>query len=63
MFTVFNESLGEVLSKKRKMHTAVKDAVEWAEWDDICVQVRDRKGNVCFEVDGAAQATEYLGNA
>lgn len=63
MFTVFNSSLGEVLSTKRKMHTAVKDAVEWADWDDICVQVRDANGTVCFEVNGYAQAQEYLGNA
>jgi hypothetical protein len=63
MFTVLNKSIDEVLSKKRKMHTAVKDAVEWAEWDDIHIQVIDKNGNVCFEVTGFAQAEEYLGNA
>jgi len=50
----------EVLAEKPTYDEAVIEAAEWAEEDDIMVQVNDPSGDMVYFVDGYENAVDFL---
>lgn len=60
MYKVFCEDHNEVKCKTKELNKAVKEAIEWAEYDDICMVVINRSGKEVFRVNGFEVASELM---
>lgn len=60
MYKVFCEDLNEIKYRSKNLNKAIKEAIEWAEYDDICMIVIDQNNNEVFKVDGYGPAAELM---
>ena len=63
-FALLDRFLDAVILTTNSLKEAEKEAIEWAEYDDIETEVVDQAtGQSIFSVDGAAGAEEYMDEA
>ena len=60
-FAVFDHTFNKIILTTNSSKEAKKEAVEWAEYDDITVSVKlQATGKILLTVDGAAGAMEHM---
>jgi hypothetical protein len=60
-FALIDHTFNKVILTTNDSKQAKKEAIEWAEYDDILVSVRNQQTNkIVFKVNGAADAEKYL---
>lgn len=63
-FAVIDHMFNEIILTTNNSKEAKREAIEWAEYDDLTVSVRNQlTKKTVFTVDGAADAEKYLGEA
>jgi len=60
MYKVFCKELDEVKCETKDLSEAIQEAIEWAEYDDICMVVINRNGKEMFRVNGFEAASELM---
>jgi hypothetical protein len=60
MYKVVCKELNEVKCETKDLSEAIQEAIEWAEYDDICMVVINRNGKEVFRVSGYEAASELM---